>query len=354
MKGILISCLLLLAWAINAQDKNILGVEYGARFGYLLAHRPLMKHLPQDYAYGGELSFYFQTRGASEYSRSYKHPKFGLTFIATSMGNNEILGSEYGLIAFGDFPFVKKERDEFSGTFGMGIAYLSKIYDPNKNVKNTAVGSHVNAFINLGLKYRHYFKENIYFVMGLNFTHSSNGAIRLPNLGINLVQFNFGLGHQFKNITFPTSTKDLNMDKRWKYTIYGVISGKEEYPIGGKFYPVGNLSFIVTKRFTKKSGIELYADGFYKSSLLAYDRSGMTPTNIFQAGIFAAYNLYISKIRIVVGMGGYVYDKFNLNGRFYQRLGVKYQINKHLVTGLIIKSHWAKADYIEYGIGYTF
>lgn len=354
MKAVILTCLFLLTTSIFAQEKNFFGIEYSGRFGFLLAHRPLMKHLPKDYAYGGEISFYFQTTGASEYSRIYKKPKFGITLIGTSMGNNPILGSEYGIVTFGDFPFIKKSQDEFSGTLGLGLTYLSKTYHPTINPKNTAIGSHLNAFINLGIKYRHYFNRNHYLVMGLNFTHSSNGAIKMPNLGINLVQFNFGFGHQFSQLTFPTSTKELEVDKRWKYTIYGVISGKEEYPIGGKFYPIGNLSFIVSKRFNRMSGLELYADGFYKSSQMAKNHPGMTHTNLFQAGIMAAYNLHISKIRVVIGLGGYVFDKFRLDGIFYHRLGVKYQINKHLVTGLIIKSHWAKADYIEYGIGYTF
>lgn len=337
-----------------AQEKNTLGLEYSARFGFLLAHRPTMKHLPKQPAYGGEISFFFQTHGATEYSRKYNHPKFGLTLIGTTMGNQRILGNEYGILTFGDFPLVRAKHNELSGTFGIGLTYLSKKYNPDSNPKNTAVGSHLNAFINLGIKYRYYFQKNIYFYLGINFTHSSNGSTQLPNLGINLVQFNFGFGQQFRQTTLPTATKEIEKDTRWKYTVFGVVSGKHEYPIGGNFHPVGNLSFIVSKRFTELSGIEFYADGFYNSSLLDFDRPGMKATNIFQAGIFTAYNLYIRKIRVYVGIGGYVYDKFLVNGRFYHRMGIKYQINKHLVAGLGIKSHWARADYIEYGFGYTF
>lgn len=355
MKNLLGLLWIFLSLNLLAQGNNYFGVEAQYRQGLLIAHRGLMNHIPEAHAFGTELTFYYQTNGKSEYHRLLNYPKYGVSVIGTTVGNERIIGNLFGAYAFGDFPLIKGKKDELAGTFGAGICYVTRIYDPVKNPKDVAVSTHLNALIDLNLKYRHYFKNNWNIVMGLHLTHASNGASRVPNLGLNMVFSSIGFGYQFKNVEFKTKEHRIELDKKWKFGLQGIVSFKEDYPIGGKLYPVGNLSFIVTKRFTNLSGIELYADGFYKTTAFgSVRRAEMTPWNIIQAGIFGGYNLYINKLRVLVGLGAYVYDKFLFDGRFYARLGFKYQATKHVHINLGLKSHWAKADYVEYGIGYTF
>lgn len=355
MKYLGIFVLYIFPFFLLSQENNFLGVEAQYRQGLLIAHRSSMHHLPKAHLFGAELTFYYQTKGKSEYHKLLNFPKYGVSVIGTTLGNEQILGNLFGAYAFGNFPFVKTERDELSGTFGAGICYITRIYDPIKNSKDIAVSTHLNALIDLNLKYRHYFNKNWNIVMGLHLTHASNGASRVPNLGVNMVFSSIGIGYQFKDVELKTKEVKINLDKKWKFGLQGVFSCKEDYPIGGKLYPIGNLSFVVTKRFTNLSGIEIYADGFYKTTAFgSVRRAEMTNWNIIQAGLFGGYNLYLNKLRVLVGLGAYVYDKFLFDGRFYARLGFKYQIIKHLHVNLGLKSHWAKADYVEYGIGYTF
>ncbi|HRO74996.1 MAG TPA: acyloxyacyl hydrolase [Crocinitomicaceae bacterium] len=355
MKILFLICFVALSFSAFSQGNNYLGIEAQHRAGIIIAHRGLMSHIPESHALGAEISIYYQTNGKSTYHQLYNYPKYGIKLIGSTVGNDRILGNMFGAVAFGDFPFFNIKNNELSGNVGVGLSYFTKIYDPVKNPKDVAISTHINALINLGLKYRYYFKNNLNFVLGFDLTHNSNGASRVPNLGVNLIYTSIGVGYQFKNVEFNTKEHQLNIDKKWKFNITGVLSFKEVYPIHGKLFPVGNLSFIATKRFTPKSGIELYADGFYKPSTLSNPSLvDANKWNVTQAGIMGAYNLYINRLRIHVGLGAYVYDKFNPDGRFYTRLGFKYQINKHLLATIGLKSHWAKADYIEYGIGYTF
>lgn len=355
MKNLILLWTLFVSMSLLSQGNNHLGIEVQQRGGFIIAHRDLMNHIPESHTLGGEVSIYYQTNGKSDYHKIYNYPKYGITILGSTLGNQRIIGDLFGAFAFGDFPFFKGEKNDLSGNIGIGIGYVSKIYDPVKNPKNVAISTHINALVNFGLKYRHYFKNDLNIVLGLNATHASNGSSRVPNLGVNLLYAAIGLGYQFKSVELKTKEHIIDLDKKWKFTALGVFSFKEVYPIGGKLFPIGNLSFVATKRLTNKSGIEIYADGFYKSStLILTDKVGMTRWNIIQAGVFGGYNLYINKLRVLVGLGVYVYDKYNPNGLFYSRLGFKYQINNHLVVLLGLKSHWAKADYVEYGIGYTF
>lgn len=355
MKKTTLFILLLCASLIYAQEDSYIGVEAKQRTGFLLPHRTMMAYVPKDFAMGFDLTVYYQTRGKSEYHALFNYPKYGLTFIGSTLGNNKILGNLFGVFAFGDFPFYKNEKNEFSGSFGIGLAVATKRFDAVKNPRNGVLGTHLNALINLSLKYRYYFPNDFNLVAGVELTHASNGAYRMPNLGANLFYPSLGIGYQLKDIRIKSRETVINFNKRWKYSVMGVLGFKETYPIGGDLFPVGGLSFIVTKRFTPLSGIELYADGFYKTSIYQNPlNQGKTRWNVIQAGIFAAYNLHIDKLRVHVGLGAYVYDKFSPDGLFYSRLGIKYQFTEHFFVNLGLKSHWAKADYVEYGVGVTF
>ena len=75
---------------------------------------------------------------------------------------------------------------------------------------------------------------------------------------------------------------------------------------------------------------------------------------IWQLGIFTGYILPLNKFHLLIGMGAYVRDKYKPNDPLYHRVGMRYVFDNGLNLNLVLKSHWARADYVEYGIGYTF
>jgi hypothetical protein len=46
-------------------------------------------------------------------------------------------------------------------------------------------------------------------------------------------------------------------------------------------------------------------------------------------------------------------DKQRLNGTLYHRAGLRYAIGKNFYAQLTLKTHFAKADYGEIGMGYV-
>ena len=46
--------------------------------------------------------------------------------------------------------------------------------------------------------------------------------------------------------------------------------------------------------------------------------------------------------------------KYRPEDLFYHRVGMRYVFDNGINMNLVLKSHWARADYVEYGIGYTF
>jgi signal transduction histidine kinase len=79
-----------------------------------------------------------------------------------------------------------------------------------------------------------------------------------------------------------------------------------------------------------------------------------TQWTIFQIGAYTSYILPLDRLRFIVGMGVYLKDRYDMDNEIYHRVGMRYECENGLLFNLVLKTHWAKADYVEYGVGYTF
>ena len=167
-------------------------IEGRAKWGFLAAHRSSLGHLPAQHAYAGEISYLMQTKGKKSWHSAYKYPVYGVTVFGGSVGNTEYLGYFFGAYGFINFPFISRKHYVLSGKLGCGLAYGTKYYDPLENILGMAVSTPVNAQICLALESRIRFKQNS-IIIGLDMTHFSNGATKVPNFGINVPYVSLGL-----------------------------------------------------------------------------------------------------------------------------------------------------------------
>lgn len=333
------------------------GIENRVKVGFLAAHHKNMAHLANSHAFANELSFRIQSNGLKKWHFDYKQPIFGITLFNGTLGNRDIIGNYQGLYQFIEFPFIRKKHYIFTGKLGNGIAYGTKKYDPIENPFNNAIGSNFNALICVGLINRFDFDHH-HFSLGLDISHCSNASSQTPNLGVNLpflsLSYGYSLGSIDRNEDLLIAKDYFSSFKRWTFSLAGFISGKEIYPTGGKKYPVYAMSLISRYLFKPKVGIEISLDGFSKQSILGYKTD--IPKNqfdILQAGVFFGYILPLDRVHFVLGMGAYFRDKFNPDDMFYHRVGLRYFTKKGIYFNVVLKSHWASADYFESGIGYT-
>ena len=75
-----------------------------------------------------------------------------------------------------------------------------------------------------------------------------------------------------------------------------------------------------------------------------------------RAGVFIGYELQINKLAPFVNLGYYYYNPSSFGDTLYNRIGLKrYFGKKEEIYGLLsVKSHAAKAEALEFGIGYRF
>lgn len=355
MKRILLISFLLATLLSKAQLNYEYGFEYKQKVGILLAHHEIMAHIANSLSYAGELSFYIHTKGKEKWHKSYRYPTYGISLFGASLGNDSILGKSLGLYPFIEFPFIRKQNFVFSARIGAGLGYISKRYDKDLNPKNVAMSSAINALITVGLKSTYLYKlHEISF--GVDMTHLSNAAFKMPNLGINLPYFSLAYGYSIKHQPKDTLViEPIVPKKRWLFGTTLIASAKENSPSGGEKHPIFALSLHARRFFNAKTGLELAVDVISKQSLRGLQQDiPKSELDLIQIGLFAGYLLPLDQFHFVLGMGAYVRDKFNTDGRLYHRIGMRYYFKNGINTQLVLHSHWGRADFAELGIGYTF
>ncbi len=356
MRNYLILFVLSLSHWASAQlfKVNDVWLEGRYKIGFLVAHHELMAHLPQKHAKDYSLSLVFQTRGNKGWQKAYKYPMVGLTAYYSSVGNDKVLGYYTGAFVFSELPFIKTNKISFSAKIGVGISYTNKVYDLEDNKLNVAISTPINARVSMGLMMRKTVFSKHQLSLGIDITHYSNSSIKMPNLGINLPYISLGYTTKIKASNFKEENKILETPKYWQFGILGIASVKEYAVIGSKKYPVFGLNFMGRRFFNQKTAMEISLDFFSKQAILDYyPEISKTQWDIFQIGLFAGYILPFDRLHLITGMGFYLRDKFQPEDPFYHRIGIRYITNKGLNFNLVLKSHWGRADYTEFGIGYT-
>ncbi|MCK8061726.1 acyloxyacyl hydrolase, partial [Fusibacter sp. A2] len=244
-------------------------------------------------------------------------------------------------------PFIKfylsKGRFRPSVTAAAGPAYVEKTFDRKTNYKNAAIGSHVNAFLQLQADLNVRVTYNTYVFAGLSLSHLSNGSYKKPNAGVNIATVKIGAGYNFGEVKIHkpvSSTTTARLDdarlervneQTWSYR--AILSGglKEISPIGGSRYGVGSLSFEVSRKhltYTRFSGsFDMFYDASDYHALvydIGYDSEGLSKLQTMKLGLAAGYELLFGRVAVNLQLGAYLYAKQTSEGRLYQRYTLRY------------------------------
>ncbi len=367
MKRIITILPVLISFASIGQDSlstKKLFINLSGHYGFIIPHHKNMEYLIKRHVFAGELDYVFQTNGEKRWEKIYNHPEKGLGFYCADLGNPDQLGEALGLFPFINLQLNSSKKFKLCFRVGDGLGIVTKPYNRIKNHKNNINGSMLNTFISLRLNSVFYPWKNIRMETGIGLTHLSNGAYATPNLGINIPTINIGLSVFQKNLapagkTAPADTANKNNSR--KYFIMAVVAAgpNQNSPPGGKTYGAYTFYTGVWRSAGEKSRFCLGTDAFYEFSNIyyaindtLYDTS--KKINTLQLGTRLGYELVIGKVSLPVEMGYYWFSKITTIGHFYHRIGIRYQVSKHIMINYSLRTHWVTAENLEIGLGYKF
>lgn len=359
----LITCIVCLYCGLifsQTSEPKLSSFDVNYIYGNIALHNPSILHLIKGHPEGVILSWNRKTFGENDWEQRYNYPDYGVSFSYQNL-KNEVLGHNYAFYAHYNFYFLNRQ---LMFRIGQGIGVTTNPYDRETNHKNIAFGSKVLSSTYAMLLYK---RENIFdqfgVQVGLSFIHYSNANVKAPNTSVNTISINFGVNYNLEADT-PKYRYNLEDDKkyteRWKYN-FAFRSGINESDIvGSGQFPFYVFSAYADKRINRKSALQFGGDLFFSNFLkeLIYYQSVAFPENKVngdedykRAGIFVGHELFINKMSLVTQFGYYVYYPFDFEGRFYQRIGLKRYFGDKWFAALTLKTHAAKAEAVELGVG---
>ncbi len=359
-KLILISkCVILLSYNCFSQSTSPNFISSSnAYLGSLLipkSNRSLDKGNPT----GIEVNYIHPTNGIKRWERIFHYPEIGVSFIYLDFANNEQLGKGMSIYPFIDFNLTRHKKISLHFKIATSLGVVTKKFDPINNPENLAIGSYLNGFVNLRMNAKIHLTKNLRIETGLGLSHFSNGAMALPNLGINIFSCNLGMGYQFN-----ASAAKLHLDtfslpsQKIHIVIYTALGLRSISRTDQTKFPAGIISINLERNKGSKTKWNTGLEIAYSTARLTKTKADPSIENYkdlqnIQAGFKIGYAFCVGQLSFPLEMGVFLYSKPQ-NEYFFHRIGLRYQISKHFIVGFTLKTEWAVADFFEMNVGYTF
>jgi hypothetical protein len=352
---------LVLAFTGRGMAQSVINTEVGAtgHAGFLMIHTAKMYHLRTSHSFGGELFGEWSVNGSKQWHGLLKYPRLGANLMVLSLGNAQLLGTGWATGGYVKFPVLFHNGPfRLSIRFGAGAGYLTKVYDQYGNYKNVAIGSRLNGHMNMGLE-ASYQVRALRFQTGIRFSHFSNGAMKMPNLGVNYPSVFAGVSYRIGDESQPQTLDVLDvLNRRWTLDMLLLGGLRELYPVGGPKYGGLTVQGRAIWRTHRGHSLQLLADvsysAAYRRKLKSLRNADQSPGAGMRAGLAVGYALYLGEFSMFIHKGIYVANPGNADGLWFHRLGITRTFAGRYVTTISLKTHFFNADFIELGLGYCF
>ncbi len=321
--------------------------------------RPINNYSASDIRIG------WQTRGSQAWQHAHKLPYYGIGIHSMVFSNAEEIGYPAALYFFFGAPFARKAKSSFDYEFSFGLSHNWEPFDDLDNPFNLAIGSYRNAYIDGKVKYVWYFSKKVSMDVGVRVTHFSNGAMRMPNAGINLFAPFVGLRYDLiaKDPIPIDQIERREVEAIEEFNIY-LASGKRA--VKNTLTPNHQMASLlnVSLEYLKPAG-DIFKYGAGLDIGIDQNRNLAIDGNIVQFGstkqqVFSALSVIgqfrANRLAVQAGIGYELLNngKFHFSNDFHQRIGLRFYLHKHIFAGIAIKAYnFSTADYIEWSIGYS-
>lgn len=323
-------------------------------YGFVMPHHTSIAFHVNEHITPFHLRWGIKTRGTKSWHHQMGFPTMGIGLYRSNLGNDDIYGKATAVYGFASWPLYKPLNLEYQ--IGFGIAHLTKTFNIENNYTNIAIGSHLNIYFDTTIKTHIPINQHWQLLYSLQFTHFSNGKVKSPNKGLNLITNNLGVSYHFGNLNrYKGPVKPIIQNSKNRLALWagiGIKTISRSIP-GKRFASTLGLQYrrSASTLTSWGGGIDVFYDESLRQNpdlLEAENRS-----SFYQLGLHADIDKHIERFTLTLQVGGYLYTAVEPEAPVYTRLGIRYQMSQKLWCNLSLKAHYAIASFIEWGIGYN-
>ncbi|QDH80832.1 acyloxyacyl hydrolase [Echinicola soli] len=335
-------------------------------------------------AFSAHLRYGFYLPDGTKRYRVYGDTYWGIGLARFYFGNPKEFGNPVALYLYQGARIAnlsQKVTLDFEWNFGLSGGWNP--YDPESNPNNKTVGSRYNAYINAGiqLKWRH--SDHLYFTLGSDLTHFSNGNTVYPNAGVNMLGGKLGAVYRlgdFGRRQYDESkqfSSDLMFPRHMSYDVVlfgswrrkGVAFNGERIPSPDSYPVIGaNISALYHVSHKFRTGLSLdplfdgsanvYADDYIQPIGGPYDPPDFIKPDLsyqLALGVSARAEFVMPVFSVGVGLGTNVMHRGGDFKGTYQVFLLKTRVSRSafIHIGYNLKD-FSEANFLMLGMGYTF
>ncbi len=364
--------LILVLFPLLSHSQSLKGITFEPNFHYgrIIKHTAKFSADVTSNTFGLELNVIKKTYGKQAWQAHQGYPSFGVALSYFNFGDKEIFGGAVGAMPNFTFKFLEKKRWHAHFRIGVGAAYLNRPYNVAHNPTNNAIGSYLNSMIGFRFGTGWYLNEKWTLQSSISYTHFSNGASTLPNLGLNVPALNLGVTYipqPLQKEDFIPASTSRTRDPKIYFSLMQAFSLTETITPGGPKYPIHITALSAGRNLGYANrlwaGLEYefnYAVYDFMNHIGQFETQQLRRRNATRLLIFVADEVTLGNASMWFQAGTYLTRSFLQPGLIYTKLGVRYYFrmkdrktpNLHL--GVYMKSHQVVAEYVSLGLGIGF
>jgi len=315
-----------------------------------------------------------QTTGTKTWEQLYRFPRCGLGMFMADFGSWE-LGRPLSVFGFLNGPISRSPHFSLTYELAMGISFNWNYYDPVTNPYNISTSTPVNSMVEAGIGAEIRLLSKLNAGIEAGFNHFSNGAIALPNRGLNGAFIKPSLRYDLYSGDPARIRKTVEKFKRVNEWILACYTGINKSAIPLKVQPVQKhptepvfamgIFGIYHRHLDYKSkiggGIEFGYIGLinpqYRNYINGLHVNRKPDIRRLDLSIFPSYELVFDRFSLFAQAGFYLYrnELISKSPFFYQRLGFRYYFTDHWFGAIQVRAHhFMVAEMTEWTMGYRF
>lgn len=348
LSSIIISAIAASTFTASAQNRYITA---GYLRGPVYDHRNISSMMDLNTTHGFYVEYLKETDGSKEWHATVKKPLLGYAVYYEDF-RYDVLGKAVSAAIVSVFHTAQCNIVSLDINLQAGAAYVSRKFNSVDNYKNLFIGSKFSAFFRIAPELVWTPHQRINIITGLNFVHYSNGSMKMPNLGLNLAQFNLGARIRINSQPAQQATPpEYQPDKKWSFSSIISAGCREQGTPEGEKYLVTTFSTGARRNITRKFSAEAGFDVFRDASI-HYSREDLSGSGLFYGGFHIAPALSFGKTSVSLELGSILFGKRYPRFDFYDRVSANYNITNRILAHVGLKTYLMKAEFIEWGVGY--
>lgn len=334
---------------INKKDRSPKSVSFYYQIGeVVLSHAFVKGENPNHEAYGAYHAisgkYGIHTNGKQLWQQLYANPIYGFGIYKCFFTNDyDELGNPFAVFSYIDLPLKRWKKWSLDWEMEFGIAFNWNKHAPRENNYFYPIGTYSTVFVDGGLNATFQIGKRFDLSAAVTYTHFSNGALKLPNLGINMFGGRLQISYIFNDRPEIQLYEIPKYQKEWEYIALLAPSmrqvGFEYFSENGdtlvQTFNYGILSFSTT--FNRQISHKIkFGGGFDISYNSAYgadtiiengkiQKAPFNPADKILVGVYPSFELVLGKLSLIAQPGFYIFQK-DVSGfetpTSYQRIGL--------------------------------